>query len=368
MGLRFLVFSLVISLLAAYTGLHAAFLAPSRPVSALATTVAGVWLLLAWQLAQRRRGFPHEARWARALGWAAGVGMGAWSAFLFFCAAADLATLARVPAALGAELAAGGAAAVAALGVASALRGPRVTSVTVRVPDLPAGLEGLRLVQISDLHVGPTIRRREVERVVRQVMELSPDLIAVTGDLVDGPVSRLSGDVAPLADLRAPLGAYYVPGNHEYYWDAPAWIDKVRDLGLTPLLNENRLLRRGDAELLVAGIPDDGAGSFIPAHAPDHARAAETAGGPAVKVLLAHRPSLYARAERAGFDLQLSGHTHAGQFFPWTLVIPLFHRYYRGLNRHGRLQLYVNPGTGFWGPPLRFGVPAEVSLLTLSRA
>ena len=368
MSARFLAFLAVATLLGAYTGLHTAQLLPRHPEAALAATVAGVWLLVLWQLAYRSAAFPHERAWARGLSWSISVALGAWSAFLFFCAAADLSTLVRVPAAVGVEAAAGAALAVAALGAAQALRGPRIVEVRVPVEGLPADLQGLRIAQLSDLHVGPTIRRREVERVVERVRALRPDLIAVTGDLVDGPVRRLSADVEPLAGLRAPLGVYYVTGNHEYYWDARGWIEKTRALGLIPLLNENRLLRRGEAELLVGGVPDESAGYFIPSHAPDVEKAAATSGRPAVRILLAHRPGGYERAERAGFDLQLSGHTHAGQFFPWSLVVRFFHRYYRGLNRHGRMRLYVSAGTGFWGPPLRLGAPAEISLLTLARA
>jgi predicted MPP superfamily phosphohydrolase len=364
---RFLLFFLALTLMGAYTGLHGAQLAPGHPEGAAAATLAFVWLLLGWQLAYRKETFPHEAAWARACGWAASVSLGAWSAFLFFCAAADVASLFGLPAPIGARAAAAGAAFVAVLGVLEARRGPRAPDVTVIVAGLPPALDGLRVAHISDLHVGPTIRRAEVEAVVERTRALEPDLVAITGDLVDGPVARLSPHVEPLRGLAAPLGVYYVTGNHEYYWDAPGWIAKVRQLGLTPLINESRVVARGGAKVLVGGVTDETGGLFVRGHAPDFERAAATDESPSVKILLAHRPTGHARAERAGFDLQLSGHTHGGQFFPWSLVIPLFHRYYRGLNRHGRLTVYVSSGTGYWGPALRFGVPAEIALLTLRR-
>lgn len=366
MTARFLGFAGVLALLGAYTGLHAAQLAPAHPGATLAGSVAFVEALLAWQLLYRADRFPHESAWARAAAWTHSVALGAWSAFLFFCAAADLATLAGMQAAWAARAAAAAAVAVAVLGVLQALRGPRVVAVDVPVKGLAAGLDGLRIAQITDLHVGPTIRRAQVQAVVEKTLSLAPDLVAVTGDLVDGEASRLAPHVAPLAALRAPLGVYYVPGNHEYYWDARAWLSRVEELGMVPLLNDSRLLERGGARLRVGGVPDETGSYFIKAHAQDFARAA--VGDADFKLLLAHRPTGADAADKAGFGLQLSGHTHGGQFFPWSLVIGLFHRYARGLHRHGGLWLYVCPGTGYWGPALRFGVPAEIALLTLRRA
>jgi predicted MPP superfamily phosphohydrolase len=197
------------------------------------------------------------------------------------------------------------------------------------------------------------------------VLALDPDLIAVTGDMADGDVEKLSRHVAPLARLKAPLGVYYVTGNHEYYWGAEGWIAKVRELGMTPLINENRVVSRDGARLLIGGIPDESGGSFVPGHRPD-ARRAAGADDADFRLLLAHRPDGVPAAERAGFDLQLSGHTHGGQFFPASLFIGLFHRFARGLDRHGRMRVYVNPGTGYWGPAHRFGVPSEITLLTLT--
>jgi len=242
-----------------------------------------------------------------------------------------------------------------------------VSEVRVPIARLPAELEGLRIAQISDLHVGPMIRGGYVERVVQRVLDLKPDLIAVTGDLADGVPEKLKVQVQPLSKLKAPLGVYYVTGNHEYYWGAQAWIDKAAELGFIPLLNENRIVSVRGSKVLVAGVTDTFAEQFIPSHRSDPAKAAATDEKPALKILLAHRPDSCLEAEPAGFDLQLSGHTHGGQFFPFSLLIPLFHRYWRGLNRHGRLWLYVNQGTGYWGPPDRFAVPSEITLLHMTK-
>lgn len=363
----------VVSLLGLYTGLKVAEAFPARPAAAMAASLLFVAFLVAWQVAYRAERFPEEAGWTRALAWTASVGMGVWATFLLMTSALSIATLllpARADAALlayGAPTAAAGASVlIAGLGLGQAVKGPRVKRVPVPVRGLAPGLRGLRVVQISDLHVGPTIRRGDVERVVERALALEPDLIAISGDLADGTVERLSRHVEPLSRLRAPLGVYYVTGNHEYYWDANAWVAKARELGFTPLLNENRVVSRGRSRLLVGGIPDESGGAFVPGHRPDQRRAAETDAGVDFRILLAHRPDGVPAAERAGFDLQLSGHTHGGQFFPASLLIGLFHRYARGLNRHGRMRVYVNPGTGYWGPAHRFGVPAEITLLTLT--
>jgi len=159
-----------------------------------------------------------------------------------------------------------------------------------------------------------------------------------------------------------------VTGNHEYYWDPEGLIAKMRELGFTPLLNENAALKIGESRLLVAGVTDPMGAAMTPAQKPDVSRAAHSDEKADLRILLAHRPDASTEAEPLGFDLQFSGHTHAGQFFPFSLLIGLEHRYSRGLYRHGRMQVYVNPGTGFWGPPNRLGVPAEITLATLRRA
>jgi len=261
----------------------------------------------------------------------------------------------------------GSGALLAGAGVVEAQRQPEVRRVRIPLGGLPPALEGFRIVQISDLHLGPILGRKWLEGIVASVNALEPDLVAVTGDLVDGTVADLGAEVASLAELRARHGVFFVTGNHEYYWDAAAWVDEVRRLGLDVLLNEHRLLEVGDARLLVCGVTDFSARSILPEHATDPARA--LAGAPAadVRLLLAHQPKSVLAARKLGYHLQLSGHTHGGQFFPWNLLVGFFHPLAAGLGRFDDTWLYVSRGTGTWGPPLRTGVPSEISVLELAR-
>ena len=250
-----------------------------------------------------------------------------------------------------------------ALGAATALRGPRVERVEIRVPALHPDLEGYRIVQISDLHVGRTIRRRYVEHTVERARSLAPDLVALTGDMVDGPVERLAPHVAPLAELPRVAKTFFILGNHDCYAGADAWIAHFRALGAQVLLNSHAVLVKGAARMLVGGVVD-------PAYArarPEIAIPRDA--GADFRLLLAHNPRLAPLGARAGFDLQLSGHTHAGQFFPWTLAVRLVHApHVAGLSKEGAMRVYVSAGTGTWGPPVRFGTSPELTLLTLKRA
>jgi hypothetical protein len=258
---------------------------------------------------------------------------------------------------------------VTAIGWFNAKRTARVVSVEVPIAGLPDALAGFTIVQISDIHVGPTIRRPYVEAIVERVNALQPDVVAVTGDLVDGSVADLAPHVAPLAGLRATHGTFFVTGNHEYYSGADAWIAELRRLGLRVLLNEHVLLRRGGASVVLAGVTDVSAHHFDRAHRSDPAAA--LSGAPAdaaARVLLAHQPRSAAAAARAGFDLQLSGHTHGGQFWPWNLFVPLQQPFTAGLHRLEKLWVYVSRGTGYWGPPKRFCAPSEITRVRLVQA
>lgn len=253
-------------------------------------------------------------------------------------------------------------------GVYQARRKPRVVDVAIPLQHLPEELHGFRIVQLSDLHVGETIRREFVEAVVAQVQQLAPDMIAFTGDLADGLVSNLREEVAPLANFSARYGKFYITGNHEYYSGAEPWLAEAQRLGFTVLLNEHRILQHGNSRILIAGVPDFGAGPFIPHHDSNPALAIANAPVADVKILLAHQPrSIFAAAE-AGFDLQLSGHTHGGQFYPWNFLVPLQQPYVSGLHKHGNTWIYVSNGTGYWGPPIRLGAPAEVTVIKLMKA
>jgi predicted MPP superfamily phosphohydrolase len=249
-----------------------------------------------------------------------------------------------------------------ALGALTALRGPRIEQVVIRVPGLHPDLEGYRIVQISDLHVGRMIRRRYVERTVERARALSPDLVALTGDLVDGPVERLAFHVAPLEGVAGET-SFFILGNHDCYSGAERWIAHLRGLGMRVLLNEHVTLRKGGARLLVGGVVDPAYSAMRPAISLEGAAESD------FKLLLAHNPKLAPLGARAGFDLQLSGHTHAGQYFPWTLAVRLVHApHVAGLSREGAMQVYVSAGTGTWGPPVRFGTSPELTLLVLKTA
>jgi uncharacterized protein len=262
----------------------------------------------------------------------------------------------------------GSALAVLVAGAWRARRPAAVRVVDVPITGLPADLEGLRIVQLSDLHVGATLKREFVEGVVNTANGLGPDLIALTGDVADGFPTGLRDEVAPLAGLRAPLGKYFVTGNHEYYWDAAGWVRELERLGFDALVNGHRIVRRGAGRLLLAGVTDLSASGGVPGHASDPAAAVAGAPESDVRVLLAHQPKSAFAARAVGFDLQLSGHTHGGQYFPFNLLVRLFQPFVAGLHRLEAMWLYVSRGTGYWGPPLRLGAPAEITLIQLTRA
>lgn len=252
--------------------------------------------------------------------------------------------------------------------VVQAARDPVVDRVPVALAGLAPAFEGLRIAQISDLHIGPTLGGGFCRQVVDQVNALEADVVAVTGDLIDGRVEDIGHQVAALADLRAPHGVYFVTGNHEYYWDAPAWVAHLRGLGLDVLLNEHRVLRVGDGALALGGVTDLKAHTILPAHRSDPVKAFAGAPGGAVRLLLAHQPSSLYGAQEAGVDLQLSGHTHGGQVFPMNLLVHLAHPIVEGLGRFGDTWVYVNRGTAYWGPPMRTGKRGEITLVELACA
>ena len=269
---------------------------------------------------------------------------------------------------------------VTLLGFLNARRTASVVRVDVPIAGLPVALQGFTLAQISDVHVGPTIKQAYVQRIVATVNALGADVVAITGDLVDGRVAELAGHVAPLAGLQSRHGTFFVTGNHEYYSGAHAWIAELRRLGLTVLINEHVVLHHGEfaaaqdesqmmAPLVLAGVTDFSAHHFDPLHRSDPAAALHGAPASAlIRILLAHQPRSAQAALDAGFDLQLSGHTHGGQFWPWNLLVPLQQPFTAGLNRLQNLWVYTSRGTGYWGPPKRFGAPSEITALRLVAA
>jgi predicted MPP superfamily phosphohydrolase len=258
---------------------------------------------------------------------------------------------------------------VTLVGYINARRRAAVLTVEVPIANLPEALHGFSIVQITDIHVGATIKHGYVTRIVDAVNGLDADMIAITGDLVDGSVGRLGRHTEPLGRLTARHGTFFVTGNHEYYSGAHAWIVEMRRLGLSVLLNEHVVLEHFGESIVIAGVTDLSGHHFDPEHRSDPVAA--LAGAPAeaaVRVLLAHQPRSAYAASQAGFDLQLSGHTHGGQFFPWNYVVKLFEPFTAGLHQLDDLSLYVSRGTGYWGPPKRFGAPSEITHLKLVRA
>jgi predicted MPP superfamily phosphohydrolase len=253
-------------------------------------------------------------------------------------------------------------------GVREARRLPQVFEVEVPIQDLPPEFDGYHIVQISDVHVGLTIDKDTVLPIVERVTSLGADLVVVTGDVVDGSVETLREDVSPLAYLRAKDGVLCVTGNHEYYSGVEAWLEHFSALGMRMLNNEHIVIRRGGTALVVAGVTDYGAHRHLEGHRSDPVAALVNAPKDAPKILLAHQPRSAFAASKAGYALQLSGHTHGGQFFPWNLVVGLVQPVSQGLSKIDGMWVYVNRGTCYWGPPLRSGVPSEITSLRLKRA
>ena len=247
---------------------------------------------------------------------------------------------------------------LSAVGIRSALGEVHVKELDIFLRGLPAELAGFKLVQISDVHVGPLLRKDWVAQVVDRIARLSPDAVAITGDLVDGRVHEIAEHVAPLSRLRPPRGMYFTTGNHEYYSGVEEWYAHLPSLGVRPLRNERVELAPG---LDLAGIED-------PTGAPDLPRALAGRDPSRALVLLAHQPRQFMEASRHGVSLTLSGHTHGGQIWPFSWLVALAQPYLAGLHRRGESQLYVSRGTGFWGPPMRVFAPAEITLLRLQPA
>ena len=373
--------SIILVLLHAYIG---ARLLPDLPLDAAgfavgaAALAASAWLIPLGFNARRGAGGGN-----RRVMWAALLAMGAFSTLLVLTFLRDAGLLLVLAVATWSDLAVpvraitrGTAVAVplltaliTALGYVNARRVARVRHVDVPIAALPAALHGFTIAQITDLHVGPTIGRDYIEAVVAAVNGLDADLVAITGDLVDGSVRQLAAHTEPLARLASRHGTFFVTGNHEYYSGVRPWMAELRRLGLTVLVNEHVVLEHEGALLVIAGVTDFGAHHFDPAHRSDpRAAAAGAPEGAGARVLLAHQPRSALAAADAGFHLQLSGHTHGGQFLPWNFFVRFQQPFTAGLERLGRLWVYTSRGTGYWGPPKRFGAPSEITRLRLIAA
>jgi uncharacterized protein len=355
-------------------------------LSALLISLSMLGLLTPLSVFGRRRPWSASGRHVLDLWrWVGLVLMGLFSTVLVLTLARDaaLAVLWLAPGLLPMkQFGTASAQAIPLLGLAATLAGflnARRTAAVIRVDvpikDLPAAWHGFTVAQISDVHIGPTIGQDYLQRIVEKVNALQADVVAITGDLVDGGVIELAAHVAPLTGLNSRHGTFFVTGNHEYYSGANAWVDELRRLGLTVLMNQHVVLRSPDvagqasAQMVLAGVTDYNAERFDSAHRSDPAAALHGApSDAAVRVLLAHQPRSAAAAAQAGFDLQLSGHTHGGQFYPWNLLVRLQQPFTAGLHKLQELWVYTSRGTGYWGPPKRFGAPSEITFLRLTTA
>jgi uncharacterized protein len=357
-------------------GLHAYIgwrLLPDLPIGAPGTAAGAIVLGLSALLVPAgmlARFLVTRPVFADRITWAGSLTMGLFSSVLALTVLRDLLRMVVDVPALATPSAVAvlaGAVLLTLIGFINARRVARVVRVEIPLANLPTPLIGFTIAQISDIHVGATIKGDYVAAIVDRVNGLGADLIAITGDVVDGSVAHLAPHTAPLGKLAAPHGVFVVTGNHEYYSGATAWMQEFKRLGLHGLMNEHVVIDHLDAQLIVAGVTDYSAQAFDPAQRSDPAAA--LAGSPAgvPRILLAHQPRSAAAAQLAGFDLQLSGHTHGGQFWPWNLLVSLQQPFTAGLHRLGHLWVYTSRGTGYWGPPKRFGAPSEITLLRLVR-
>jgi predicted MPP superfamily phosphohydrolase len=353
---------------------------PQLPEPWVRVACVAVALLGASLVAEPIAGRALPPRYTRLVAWPAGLWMGTCFLLLLLLGASDLGlwltgspALAATADAGAARSASGARAATvlalalfgAAAGLAQALRPPRIRRVRFAIDGWPRELSGYRIVQLSDLHFGPILGRRFAESLARRVAALAPDLVAVTGDLADGNAELLADEVAPLAGLRARHGVYFVTGNHDHYSGASAWAARAEALGMRVLRNEH--VRIGDAATPgfdLVGV-DDHNGRLVGSGGEDLSRALAGRDPARPAILLAHDPSTFKRARHAGIDLQISGHTHGGQIWPFGLVVRLVIPWVAGAHRDGRAQLYVSRGTGFWGPPMRLFAPAEITEIVL---
>ncbi len=242
---------------------------------------------------------------------------------------------------------------------------PRTVEVDVVVNKLPDSLKGFRIVQLTDLHVTPATRDGWLNSIVKRVNKLNPDIVVLTGDVADMSLDKHKRLLNSLRCIKSRYGNYFVDGNHEYYSNKiTTWEEVMKDLGFTMLDNTNRLIEHNGGKILIAGVSDPTSRSYGTA-IPNVVKAASNPYDTDVEILLAHQPNIVHKAAKAGFDIQLSGHTHGGQFFPFTLVVDMVQEHLKGLYDIDGLKLYVSQGTGTWGPQLRLGTKTEITVIEL---
>lgn len=255
---------------------------------------------------------------------------------------------------------------VSAFGVKKCLDPPTVNRLSVNISGLPLGFKGFSIVQISDIHIGAMSTHVDLTEIVTIINSLQPDLVAITGDLVDGDAAELAGELAPLARLKARHGVFFITGNHEYYSDVEKWLPEIERLGITVLNNSRTEIQQGEDTFILAGVTDYNAGRFGRQYAPDYAKALGGIDKTRKVILLAHQPRAVREAAQYGVDLVLAGHMHGGQIWPFNYLSPLQQPYLKGFYRYKKTLLYVNQGTGYWGPPMRVGTYKEITEFILS--
>jgi len=245
---------------------------------------------------------------------------------------------------------------------------PQLVKISVPVKGLGKGLDGFRIVQLTDIHIGDTLGRAFAQRVVDQVNALNADMVAITGDAIDGSVVALRDEVAPFAQLSSTHGTFYVTGNHEYYHGGSAWEAEAARLGMTVLHNAHRVIEKDGAQLVVGGVTDLEGGRFSDYHRPDAVAAFAKAPAGVPRILLAHQPRFARLAKDEQVSLQLSGHTHGGQMFPFMFFVRLQQPVIAGFKLLWGVPVYTSRGTGYWGPPFRIGPSSEITEITLRAA
>jgi len=251
-------------------------------------------------------------------------------------------------------------------GYVSAYSLPEVVKIDIPVEGLSPDFRKFSIIQVSDLHISANIKKDYVEKVVELVLQQNGDVFALTGDLADGSVKHLARDAEPMAEISKKWPSYFVSGNHEYYSGVSEWQVFVQNLGYRVLNNEHEVISHLGRKIVLGGVRDYACNRVNPNHSSSPQLAMKNAPVDRdLSILLAHQPRSLYEAEQAGFDVQISGHTHGGQYFPWNYMVNLFQPYTRGLGRHKNTLIYVNSGTGFWGPPIRYGTKSEITILNI---
>lgn len=248
-----------------------------------------------------------------------------------------------------------------AWGIYSALKTPVIKTVKIPIINLSNNLNNFKIAHITDTHIGSMIGKQFVQEIVRKISDMKPDILVFTGDAADGSVESYGNSFSPFEDLNVPYGKYFVTGNHEYYSDLNGWLRLIEKVGFKILINESQILNINGSEIMITGIPDKTGKYFSSFHKVDMQKAIGGMRKCDLKILLAHRPKDVEYAISNNFHLQLSGHTHGGQYFPFSLLVQLAHPFLKGLHKKENTWVYINQGTGYWGPPMRIGTEPEIT-------